>query len=300
MKFIFCSDPLNSKIADPEYASEYQCVQRLGNEAHLVSLEALLEGNLSQAVRRIPHFDLPQPFIYRGWMLRPEHYAQLHDALLSKNAVLVNSPAEYKTCHYFPYSYEAIKPATPLSVWLDINQWGTDFENIMAMLDKFGNQPVLVKDYVKSRKHEWEEACYIPDASDKNKAGFVIRNFVVRQGVELNGGLVIREFIPLKQLISHPKSGMPLSLEYRLFFLDKKQIAAIPYWDEAEYQDDGLDLSTFVELAQGIGSRFFTMDIAKTSGGDWIIIEVGDGQVSGLPYHADTEKFYREISSAQG
>nr|WP_237691075.1 ATP-grasp domain-containing protein [Paenibacillus caui] len=83
----------------------------------------------------------------------------------------------------------------------------------------FKNKPVIVKDYVKSRKHEWEEACYIPDASDKQRVEMVLRNFIDRQGSELNGGIEIREFVSLEHLTKHPKSGMPLSNEYRLFFL---------------------------------------------------------------------------------
>jgi hypothetical protein len=34
------------------------------------------------------------------------------------------------------------------------------------------------------------------------------------------------------------------------------------------------------------------MDIAKTKDGEWIIIELGDGQVSGLPDKVDRLQFY--------
>ncbi|MEK3873410.1 MULTISPECIES: ATP-grasp domain-containing protein [unclassified Paenibacillus] len=42
-------------------------------------------------------------------------------------------------------------------------------------------------------------------------------------------------------------------------------------------------MDDFLEIAKQIRSNFFTMDIAKTEAGGWIVIEVGDGQVSGLP-----------------
>jgi len=51
-------------------------------------------------------------------------------------------------------------------------------------------------------------------------------------------------------------------------------------------------LESFIDLAKGIASQFFTMDIAKTTSGEWTVIEVGDGQVSGLPSNA---QFYRAI-----
>lgn len=56
-----------------------------------------------------------------------------------------------------------------------------------------------------------------------------------------------------------------------------------------------IELKEFVDLARSIESNFFTMDIAKTIEGKWIVIELGDGQVSGLPYNADLNIFYLGI-----
>ena len=39
------------------------------------------------------------------------------------------------------------------------------------------------------------------------------------------------------------------------------------------------------------------MDIAKRKDGDWMIIELGDGQVAGLPESSEAEAFYRELVS---
>ena len=43
-------------------------------------------------------------------------------------------------------------------------------------------------------------------------------------------------------------------------------------------------------------SRFFTMDIAKRVDSDWMIVELGDGQVAGLPDRADTGAFYQALA----
>ncbi|MHA6533686.1 ATP-grasp domain-containing protein [Paenibacillus sp. BAC0078] len=296
MKILFCSDPLNDKAVDMEYEHEYRCARKLGLDVFLFSLESVLDGNLLQAVKRIPTFETPESFIYRGWMLKPNDYEKLYHALQQKNAVLINSPSEYKNGHYFPYSYEAIQKATPQSIWLEIEELSNGFDALFEKIRIFDNKPVIVKDYVKSRKHEWEESCFIPDASDKERVQMVIRNFIDRQGTELNSGIVIREFIQLEQLTEHPKSGMPLSKEYRLFFLRHKLIQCTEYWDEAVYQQGILKLDSFTELAMGVASQFFTMDIAKTTSGEWTVIEIGDGQVSGLPSHANLEQFYNSIS----
>lgn len=223
----------------------------------------------------------------------------MYEALQQKCFALINSPEEYTNGHYFPCSYEAIQTATPRSVWVDRKDLTADLDVLLEKLHVFGKGAVMVKDFVKSRKHEWEDACYIPDASDRLHVLKVLRNFIDRQGPELSGGLVVREFVPLEQLGRHPQSGMPLAHEYRLFFLHHKLIQCTGYWDEVTYPQVLPDLRPFIALAQGVASRFFTMDIAKTAKGDWMVIEIGDGQVSGLPGHADVERFYRVIISSE-
>jgi hypothetical protein len=51
-------------------------------------------------------------------------------------------------------------------------------------------------------------------------------------------------------------------------------------------------LKTFEEIAQRVNSHFFTMDIAKSQDKGWLIVELGDGQVAGLPDNADVKAFY--------
>ncbi|HEY3063178.1 MAG TPA: ATP-grasp domain-containing protein [Chloroflexota bacterium] len=46
---------------------------------------------------------------------------------------------------------------------------------------------------MKSRKHEWNEACFIPSAADRAGAERVVKRFVELQGDDLAQGLVFRE-----------------------------------------------------------------------------------------------------------
>ena len=94
----------------------------------------------------------------------------------------------------------------------------------MGLLRPFGSAAVVVKDFVKSRKHEWAEACFIPSASDRAAVERVVRRFLELQGDDLSEGLVFREFADFEPLGRHPKSGMPLTKEFRLFFLDRQPL----------------------------------------------------------------------------
>ena len=122
--------------------------------------------------------------------------------------------------------------------------------------------------------------------------------FLALQGANLNEGLVFREFVPFEPLAWHSKSGMPLTKEFRLFFLDGKLLLSTAYWDEGEYGDLQPPIERFQQLAQNIQSRFFTMDVAKQLYGDWMIVELGDGQVAGLPEQTDLTAFYEGLRDA--
>jgi hypothetical protein len=297
MLILNCADPLRGTQPDPDYAGEMAAVRGLGVAVGLVSYEALVNaGDAAAAVRRVDAGE-PTLAIYRGWMLTPEQDGALYGALAARGVTLINSPAAYRHCHYLPESYAVLAGHTPETVWLPADG-DLSLGRIMDALRPFGAGPVLVKDYVKSRKHEWAEACYIPSAADAAAVGRVVGRFRELQGDDLAGGLVFRAFVELEPLGPHPASGMPLTKEYRLFFRDGRLVYAVPYWDAAIYAGAGPPLDLFVGIAGRVQSRFFTMDVAQRQDGGWTVIELGDGQVAGLPRHADVPAFYRALLGA--
>ena len=44
-------------------------------------------------------------------------------------------------------------------------------------------------------------------------------------------------------------------------------------------------------------SRFFTMDVARRTTGEWIIMELGDGQVAGIPSRVSPASFYESLGA---
>jgi hypothetical protein len=295
MRIVFCSDPLAPREPDAAFAGEAEAVRDLGHPIGLVDFEALAAGDARAAVRRVPESP-GEVAIYRGWMLRPEAYRSLYEALAARGVNLVNDPDAYERAHHLPGWYPALEGHTPRSVWLPV-RGEVAMDEVMALLRPFGDGPVFLKDFVKSRKHEWAEACFIPAASDRASVERVVRRFLELQGDDLAGGLVFREFVELAPAGRHPKSGMPLAREQRIFFLDGAPIASFRYWDEADYASPTLPEEELRGLAAGVGSRFFTMDVAELRGGGATVIEVGDGQVSGLPEHADPRELYRPIAA---
>lgn len=291
---LFCEDPFTPNRVDSDFETEYQAAQNAGFTCLLFNLEELVQGQVEKAIRKIKPVEEPVWGIYRGWMLTPKQYQSVYEQLWQKNFRLRTSPTEYQNCHYLPDSLAYINNHTPQTVYESFSHEGA-MDRLLTKADVFLNKPVLVKDYVKSEKHDWETACYVPDASDKKRLQQTLETLLGLRGKYLNEGLVIREFVPLNALATHSKSGMPLSEEYRLFFVHQRLMVVYPYWEEGEYQTVSLETDVFENLAKQVKSPFFSMDIARKTDGTFTVVELGDGQVSGLPEQADIVPFYQRL-----
>lgn len=288
MIVLFPSDPLDPRKVDPAFAREAEYAKVVGAQVATVNIDVTCK------MRGLPgpkHAELPHPTIYRGWMLKSRTYRGLYRAALRNGALLINSPDDYRFCHELPQWYPNLKGSTPESVWFEPNEkLGFELRSMTAEVrDKLGNGPYVVKDYVKSRKHEWDTACYIPDIG---KLVEVTRAFLELQGDDLNGGLVYRKYVPLRRVGTHPKSGAPIFNEVRVWFLAGIAIANHAYWGPSEGGEDIERPRGQFFTGEPVSSNFYTMDLAQLEDGNWVIIELGDGQVSGLPEHVSALVLY--------
>jgi hypothetical protein len=297
MLFVLCRDPLEPSRPDRSFDAEVAAIERLGLRFILVDHDALVQGDdTARLVRRVPEQAEPITAIYRGWMMTPPQYRLLFDALVALKIHLINDPDQYRHCHHLPECYPIIESMTPRSIWLTGD---LSIDRIMGALAHFRDSPVIVKDFVKSRKHEWNDACFIPSAADRRAVDRVVSRFLELQGEDLAGGLVFREFVRFRPIGVHPRSHMPLTEEYRIFWLDGSPVFWSPYWKEGEYTVADPPIDQFVKTASAVRSRFFTMDVAKRLDGEWMIVELGDGQVSGLPRASNAVPFFEALCKLQ-
>jgi hypothetical protein len=292
---LFCESPFQANKVDEDFEDQFISAKENGFETLLFNFEDLTRADrFSVATKRIKQNEELANVIYRGWMLTPKQYSILYNDLLSKNYKLINTVEEYQNCHYLPDSLRFIENRTPKTVFEKF-----DSENsIDILIEKskiFGQNPVILKDYVKSEKHDWETACFVSDASDIDKLKKSITKLLELRDKYLNEGIAVREFIELNDLTIHSKSGMPLTEEYRIFFLNKKFVGIYDYWEEGDYKLSKPDTKEFEEIAKKIESNFFSMDIARQKNGELIIIELGDGQVAGLPDKTNRNEFYKRL-----
>ena len=253
---------------------EYQA-SGLNHSCALFSYEDLENGKLS-----LYGEDIEGLTIYRGWMMSPQIYEIFYNLLMEKGIQLINSPKEYAKYHLLPGQYSDFEGFTPFSVWNESRD--IDIEDALELTEGLEGA-FVVKDYVKSRKHEWYDACFIKNISDRNETFRVINNFLNRQRENFEGGVVLRKFESLKSIGNHKDSGMPISEEYRVFVFKGEILISDNYWSENEEVNISEDEYVWIEsIASKIESSFVTIDLARKTDGSLIIMEIGDGQVSGL------------------
>ncbi|WP_033221280.1 ATP-grasp domain-containing protein [Kitasatospora phosalacinea] len=286
---ILPSDPLLPRRVDPHFAWEAGAVRAVGGGHALLDHDALLAGDVESAVRRIPTG--PGPLWYRGWMIPTARYAELAEALAARGRPLLAGPDAYATAHELPGWYRTFESVTPASSWLPGTGW--DRRALAAAAAELGGRgPAVVKDYVKSRKHEWVEACYVPDLADLDALERVVSRFAELQGEFLAGGLVLRRFEPFV------RAADGRAEEARVWWLDGEPVLVGPHPDSPANRVDP-DLSEVRPLVRRLGCRFVTTDLARLAdAGRWRVVEVGDGQVSELPSGVDVEALFRTLLEA--
>jgi hypothetical protein len=189
---LFCENPLEFNKVDEDYADEFESAKKNGFSTLLYNYDELTsEGDFKNSTIKIKPNEILCEVIYRGWMLTPRQYSNLYTDLLAKNYKLINTKTEYQNCHFLPDSLEFIEHKTPKTVFEKLE----NSESIEKLINKtkiFGTKALILKDYVKSEKHDWATACYVPDASNIKKLKSSIENLIQLRGKYLNEGIVAR------------------------------------------------------------------------------------------------------------
>lgn len=288
---VYCGDPLSPRRVDQHFAEEAEVVRGLGGVVARIDHDALLRGDVDEAVARVSR-GLGQAW-YRGWMVPSGRYGELADALTARGCRLVVSAAQYRRAHELPGWYPLFAEVTPRSVWLSSPSGVVPSEQELASLvAPLGAGPGVVKDYVKSRKHEWDHACYVPDLVDSARLHRVVSHFVELQDEFLSGGIVVRAF-------ERFAGTGPVATEARVWWVGGEPVLEGPHPDTPA-QVPQADLRHVAPLVRALGCPFVTTDLAQRADGAWRVIEVGDGQVSDLPRGVDASGLVTALLRTDG
>lgn len=293
MKVLFPNHPLKGRLPDPDYETEFAAARDAGFECELYSLDDLRAGNPNEATRFCRESSSEaELIIHRGWMMSDVLYAALFEALVAKGYAPVATPKQYAEAHYLPNWYGLVEGRTPESVWVE----GKDVAGAWQKYEDLGRPAAIMKDFVKSAKHRWAEACFIPAGTERGRFEEILKAFLEARGSLFEKGIVLRRFHELVKLADDMR-GQPVHEEYRLFMWGGKVLASTPAIRGAGPLER---IADWENIARRFRNPFISMDIARQADGSWIIIEVGDGGVSGLPGSIEPGDFYRALRERAG
>jgi len=281
MKILFPCNPLDNKKVDDDYLQEHHAAKLQGNDCFFFDHDEFVRGEFKSNISSV---DDKTTLVLRSWMLSISQYEELYGILLELGYLLVNTPEQYKNCHHFPDSYDYTKDYTSKAMF--VKKW--DESILQDISNFFGEKDFIMKDFVKSAKHipglfRMSSGISGKDLLDK------VEEFVEHRGKLFSEGLVFKEFVELER-----DSKEKLN-EWRLFYYDNRLVSSAPNSNQTgpyvEAPDEFIN-STVNDIAFQIDSNFFTIDVSKKEDGDWMIIETGDGQVSGLSPNQNCLEFY--------
>jgi hypothetical protein len=160
--------------------------------------------------------------------------------------------------------------------------------------------PFIVKGETNSRKSNWKHDMF---AETKTEA-IMIANRLANDSLIGQQKLYIRQYIPLVKYMDGV-NGMPVTKEFRFFVAFGHLLCGGYYWQN--YVDDigGAPSADEVpreflqEVIEAVGdqSNFYTIDVGHSLTGEWIVIELNEGQQAGLSCN-DPFKMYENLSKA--
>ena len=244
MRLLYPCDVFDSTQPDDVYQAEYAAAKAAGIACSLFSMEDFECGDF----RPRPTFTKGEQVVYRGWMLSPDHYADLYAAISNKGAVPLTSIAQYRYCHYLPEWYSACEGFTPKTIFT------TKEADFKALLTDVDWQAYFIKDYVKSlTTSRGSVVGSIDDIAE-------VIELIEKYKGSIEGGICIREYEHL-----FPQT------EERYFVFKGKAFAR-----------DGVVPELVQQIVARIDSPFFSVDLVQAADGDLRLIELGDGQVSDI------------------
>lgn len=308
---VFPADPFEPRKVDAEFQYEAHIVEGLGGRVVLVDHTELENGffvgkniltkakasEYTNSATEIARENIRDMFpasavfaknaFYRGWMLSRDAYELMYGELSSRTISILTAPNDYMAAYWISGWYEHFRNVTPASIFMSVDEFETSVdsgnfqEHIQARL---GNGSYIVKDQVKSRKSEWDTACFAPNHA---KLPEIAREFIRLQGDYIAGGLVVREFEEFDKAMG----------ETRVWWVNNEPVFQSPHPDNPELFTP-VNVSFLKDNVSAFNRPFITTDLALRTDGTWRVMEVSDGQVSGTPQGFDTSVLFRALLAA--
>jgi hypothetical protein len=162
--------------------------------------------------------------------------------------------------------------------------------------------PFVLKGQTNSKKAQWKTHMYATNRVEAMK----VYGRLCDDGLIGDQKIYIRQFVPLVSYFDDV-AGLPVTKEFRFFVYNGIVLCGAFYWsnyaDEVEQKlgkipsVDEVPFEFLSKIVHRIGTKipFYALDIAETQSGEWTVIELNDGQMSGLSMN-DPKLLYKHLA----
>jgi hypothetical protein len=253
-----------------------EAAKLIGFKVYYIPQDFSVCENAENAIFHIPEQSTQTPGFWIGYIPTFVRYKQIYQALLAKNIRLVNSPGEHILVQEFDKFYPKIAELTAKSKII------SNLSEVKAAIDKIG-LPVFLKGTIQSVKSDGWKACVAENLEEAKQ--IAKRLFSLDAGTR--GKVIIRQLVKLKHS-RKSSADFPFGREYRVFVYQNQIVGLGYYWegdDELKTLTDS-EVETVKQLAlktaKLLNVPYISIDIGQLENSDWIVIEVGDPQFSGI------------------
>jgi hypothetical protein len=205
-----------------------------------------------------------------------ERYSLVYDAALTKGIQLLNTPEQHRVAEEFDHAYPLLLGLTPESILVQSE------EECELAVERIG-LPIFVKGAVQSRKARGWKACVAETKDELRRLTRALLDLPSRS----RGRVVLRKLAALRHT-RRSAEGFPFGREYRLFIYSRDVLGLGYYWEgddplkNLSPAEEAAVRALALEAASRLKVPYVTIDVGQLDDGDWIVIEAGDAQFSGL------------------
>ena len=219
----------------------------------------------------------------------PFYEEQAHDIEIT-GAKLINSLREHRYVADLRNWVEDLRELTP-ETWFRLED-----------VPPSEPGPFVLKGKTNSRKNNWNTHCF---AKDRKAASEVEWRLCMDGLIGMDQqDIYVRKYVPLETFMVG-LNGLPITREVRFFVAYGQILCGGFYWQNYVEELPSVPSAEEVpvhflqEAVSRVWKRipFFTLDVAKTADGRWIVIELNDGQMSGLSEN-DPATLYANLRKA--
>lgn len=268
---------------------------------HAVILYRDYDFSQAEIAAARPHFDLTNTrmsikrddLVIGRYSVLPYYQEQVRD-INAIGAQLINSYDQHMYVADLRRWYEDLREPMSDGAMLTPKTW---FDSRAMIEDASYDGPYVVKGITNSRKDMWFTHMFAQTKADAMEVAVRLQQdtLISQQPI------VFRQYVPLKE---YDKSvlGAPIAYEWRFFFAYGELLCGAWYW--SNYIDENKPIppvervpySFLGEVNKRIRDKvnFVVVDVAETVDGEFMVVELNDGQMSG-PSENNLDLLYKRL-----